>query len=151
MREGYALGRDIALWSGCAQDRRSRGCRTTHRLADRQGVVIFRLTIFTIPSIEYHAAFLFVCSERRYHICTMAMKVGATDASNDPRMKRVAIRPPKSRAAAIPQRVAPQQNTITAQNLPIGNLTRKYATTGCQTSCATYTMAPSHEYSSFTR
>ena len=60
-----------------------------------------------------------------YHICTIAIKVGATEASNEPRMKRAAISPPKPRAAVMPHRVAPQQKTITAQNLPIGNLTKK--------------------------
>jgi hypothetical protein len=60
-----------------------------------------------------------------YHICTIAINVGATDASKEPRTKRAAINPPKLRAAVMPHSVAPQQKTITAQNLPIGNLTKK--------------------------
>lgn len=114
--------------------------------------------------MEYQAALRFVCSERRYHICTSAMKVGATEASKDPRMNLAAIKPPKSLAAVMPQSVAPsnrsvraqavlegcyspQQNTISPQNLPSGSLTKKYAMSGCQTSCATYTIAPDQLYS----
>ena len=33
--------------------------------------------MLTIPSMEYHAALRFVCSERLYHIWTTAMKAGA--------------------------------------------------------------------------
>lgn len=58
--------------------------------------------MLTMPNIEYHAAIRFICSERRYHIWTRAMKVGATEASKDPILNRVAIRPPKLGAAAIP-------------------------------------------------
>ena len=78
------------------------------------------------------------------------------------------MRPPKSDVAVMPQSTAPlqldqhtmttrsvgstyQQNTILARNFPVGSLTRKYATTGCQISCATYTIAPSQLYSSLTR
>lgn len=38
---------------------------------------------------------------------------------------RVAIRPPKLWAAAIPQRTAPQQKTITAQNLIAYNVSKE--------------------------
>lgn len=75
--------------------------------------------MLTIPSMEYQAALRLVCSERRYHIWTIAMKVGATEASKDPRRNLAAIKPPKSRAAVIPHRTAPQQKTIVAQNFPI--------------------------------
>jgi hypothetical protein len=69
-----------------------------------------------------------------------------TAASAAPSRNRVTMRPVKLVAPAIPHKMAPQVNTITPTNLPIGNLTRKNATSGCITSCAMYTMLPSHEY-----
>jgi hypothetical protein len=150
-----------------------------------------KLTMFTTPSCAYQAALRTVCSPRRYHICTMAMNVGATHASKEPRRNLVAMRPiaksvecqsfargrqgsggertskvrcgchaaehctPTYRQrplrAGMSHRVTYQQKTMIARNLPVGSLTRKYATTGCQTSCATYTMAPSQLYWSPTR
>lgn len=121
--------------------------------------------MLTMPSIEYQAALRFVCSERLYHICTTAIKAGAekvsitvvtevsdrrhyspTAASNAPNKNLVAIKLLKLVAPAMPHRMVPQVNTMMPTNLPIGNLTRKKATRGCMTSCAMYTMLPSHEY-----
>jgi hypothetical protein len=76
----------------------------------------------------------------------MATKVGATAASKIPRKSLETRRPVKLWAATMPQRIAPQQKTMNARNLPIGNLTRMYATSGWKTSWATYTTDPSHEY-----
>jgi hypothetical protein len=40
-------------------------------------------TMFVIPFIEYHAAFLFVCSLRIHHIWEIATKVGAMKRIGD--------------------------------------------------------------------
>ena len=113
------------------------------------------LTMFVTPFIAYHAALRFVCSLRLHHIWAIATKVGAVERSvhedgvfqkwesvddiptadsKAPRKKRVAMRPLKFLASAMKLRTAPQQKTITPANLPVGSLTKKYATTGCRTS-----------------
>jgi hypothetical protein len=66
-----------------------------------------------------------------------------TAASNAPKKKRVASSPLKFFARVIKLSTIPQHKTITAANLPVGSLTRKYAIIGCITSCAIYTIEPS--------
>ena len=70
-----------ALANVCGLSRMPEDSQPFINLAERDAETIGSTDCFThifvIPFIEYHAAFLFVCSLRRHHIWVMAMKVGA--------------------------------------------------------------------------